>query len=192
MRFARPSARPRASTTPTSIPTTSAPKKSSRKSPRPTTSSRREEAQDLRPGRLLLRPDRSRAGRGLRAPAAALRQPGRPAPRRFRRLRLLGLSRRPRRAGRRALRLGQLQRHLFRHLQWRAAASAAAARPAARHRPRIPGHSRFLDRHPRRPGAHPDQPPGNLPLLPRPGEHRRRASAPSATAPARSRRWAAA
>ena len=73
--------------------------------------------------------------------------------------------------------LGQLQRHLFRHLH-RGAASAAAARPAARHRSRIPGHGRLLDGDSRRPGAHPDQPPGDLPHLPRPGAHGRRDAMP--------------
>jgi curved DNA-binding protein CbpA len=81
-------------------------------------------------------------------------------------------------------RLGQLQRHLLRHLLRRAAAPAAA-RPAARHRPRIPGHGRLLDGHSRRPGAHPDQSPGSVPHLPRPGAHRRPMQCPSATAPAR-------
>ena len=119
---------------------------------------------------------------------------GAAAARRLRRLRLLRLQRQSRRhAGRRGLLdMGQLQRHLLRHL-FRRAASAAAARPAAGHRSRVPGHGRFLDRDSRRPGAHPDQSPGNLPHLPRPGA---RPAAPwparSATAPARSRRWAAA
>ncbi len=68
--------------------------------------------------------------------------------------------------------LWQLQGYFLRHLLGRAAA-AAAARSAARHRSRIPGHGRLLDGDSRRPGAHPDQSPGSLPHLPRPGAHRR-------------------
>ena len=111
-------------------------------------------------------------GRGLRAPAAR----GQPTARRLWRLRLQRfLGRRSRSAGRpgRGRRgLWQLQRHLLRHLLGRAA-SAGAARSAARHRSRIPGHGRLLDGDSRRPGAHPDQPPGSVPHLPRPGAHRR-------------------
>ena len=90
-----------------------------------------------------------------------------------------------------APRLGQLQRYLLRHLH-RRAAGAAAARPAARHRSRISGHRRFLDRHSRRPGAHPDQPPGGCPTCHGQAHTGGPQNAPSATAPARSRRWAAA
>ena len=58
------------------------------------------------------------------------------------------------------------------------AAAAAAARSAAGHRSRVPGHGRLLDGDSRRPGAHPDQPPGDVPHLPRPGAHRRRDAVP--------------
>jgi curved DNA-binding protein CbpA len=63
---------------------------------------------------------------------------------------------------------GQLQRHFLWHFQ-RSAAAAAPARPAAGHRPRVPGHRGLLDRHSRRTGAHPGQSPGGLPHLPRAG-----------------------
>ena len=60
------------------------------------------------------------------------------------------------------------------------------ARAAAGNRSRVPGHGRFLDGDPRRPGAHADAPAGDLPDLPRPGAARAaRCSARSATARAR-------
>ena len=80
------------------------------------------------------------------------------------------------RRGRGRAGLWQLQRHLFRHLLRRAA--RATARTAARHRSRVPGHGRLLDGDSRRPGAHPDQSPGGVPHLPRPGAHRRREDLP--------------
>ena len=81
--------------------------------------------------------------------------------------------------------VGQLQGHFLRHL-FRGAAGAAAARAAAGHRSRIPGHGGLLDGDSRRPGAHPGAPPGDLPHLPRAGaDGRAPCSARSATAPAR-------
>ena len=96
----------------------------------------------------------------------------------LRRLRLLRLSGRRRASGGQQAGAGSrswgsfkdiFSRHLFRR-----AAAAAAARAAAGHRSRVPGHGGFLDRHPRRPGAHPGESAGDLPHLPRPGAHRRR------------------
>ncbi len=137
-------------------------------------SQRREEAQGLRPAWLLLRPDRPGAGRGLRASAERRRS----APGGFRRLRLLRLFGRPRRAEQRLVGpsfrgLGQLQGHLLRHLFRNPAAAGPPAWAAARHRPRIPGHGGFLDGDSRRPGAAHRAPAGGLPHLPRQGLNRR-------------------
>jgi molecular chaperone DnaJ len=72
--------------------------------------------------------------------------------------------------------VGQLQGH-FSGI-FRGAAAAAAARSAAGNRPGVPGHGGLLDGDSRRAGAHPGEPPGDLPHLPRAGAHRRADAVP--------------